>query len=385
MTPLLRIVLMDRTPAALEPLNDVAQQFGFDVDWLFAGSDAELQELLQNGRLDAALAAYPPAGLEAQPLLDAMRACQPGLPFIWLADALTEDMVDLCLDNVATDYILRDQLARLGPALARTLRRRPAPSLTSGHHSGRHASEAEPDQMPDVTPALDDQRCRFMSVLAHEFRTPLSVIMTSAELLNRYADRLPPARKQIYFDAIRRQVRSLNNMLDDISIFLRVETGRLAFKPEPTDLGALCQAVIAEMQVEIGASHSIDFQAEGSFAGLWLDPALIRHALCNLLANAVKYSPQGGAVHVWLWRDGQDVLLEVVDHGLGIPEADLPHLFEPYFRGSNVQKIGGTGLGLRIIQAAAELHGGAVVVNSQEGEGTTFSLRLPQRLAIVTD
>ncbi len=380
----LHIILIDRAPAALESLNAVAQQLGFNVDWSFAGSEAELQELLHDERLDAALAAYPPARLDAQQLIDTVRAAQPGLPFIWLADALTEEVVDLCLDNAATDYILRGQPARLAPALARTLRC-PARPLSGGHHNGRCASETEPDQMPNAMPALDDQRCRFMSILSHEFRTPLSVIMTSAELLNRYADRLPPARKQIYFDAIRHQVHNLNDILDDISIFMRAEMGRLEFKPESTDLDALCQAMVTKMQAEVGASHTIDFQTEGSFAELWLDPALLEHALRNLLANAIKYSPQGGPVHVWLRRDGQEIVLDVTDHGLGIPEADLPHLFKPYFRGSNAQKIGGTGLGLRIVRAAAELHGGMVVVNSQEGSGTTFSLRLPQRLAITAD
>ncbi|HEX2906053.1 MAG TPA: PAS domain S-box protein [Phototrophicaceae bacterium] len=219
---------------------------------------------------------------------------------------------------------------------------------------------------------------RFLSIVSHEFRTPLSVILTSSDLLDRYNDRLPVERRQACYETIRNQVKSLSHMLDDVSTVIRAETGRLEFNPTALNLETLCQGIMEETRTTIGVAHHLFFDFWGDLADIYADPKLIQHMLRNLLTNAVKYSPPGRDIRLDVIRDTWALLIQVSDEGLGIPEADQSRLFEPYFRASNVRDINGTGIGLKIIKDAVDLHGGQIEVLSREGEGTTFIIYLPQ-------
>ena len=157
----------------------------------------------------------------------------------------------------------------------------------------------------------------------------------------------------------------------------RADTERASFAPQPLDLGAFCQALAQEFRQGTGARHTIRVHVPDAPVSVRADPKLLRHVLANLLSNAVKYAPEGSVVDLGLEAAGDRVTLTVSDRGIGIPEADLPRLFEPFHRAANVGTRSGTGLGLAIAKRAVDLHGGSIEAASVAGEGTTFTVTLP--------
>lgn len=223
---------------------------------------------------------------------------------------------------------------------------------------------------------LGEMKTRFSSMISHEFRTPLATIQSSSDLLERYPDRLTDNQKTEHLHKIQAQVHNLTTMLEDILIISRSETLELEFHPSWIDLEALCQSVIADMQM-IADQHTITFSLKGIFNLVLLDAKLIRQVVANLLSNAIKYSPAGSLVSFGLIREKNRIILRVQDQGIGIPDEDKKYLFEVYHRANNVRAVAGTGLGLAIVKRAVERHNGSIEVESKVGSGTTFTVYLP--------
>lgn len=224
---------------------------------------------------------------------------------------------------------------------------------------------------------LSEVRARFVSIASHEFRTPLSAIKSSVELLKHYGDRLDPAEKAEMFDTIERYVKRMTEMLDQVLQLGKADAGRMEFTPRPLDLEALLRQVIEEVVPRNAPRHRVELRSEGDLRGLHLDERLLRNITTNLLSNAVKYSPDGGVVTVFAGRDGSGVILRIADQGIGIPVADQERLFESFYRARNVGSISGSGLGLAIVKHAVDLHGGSIGVESGSGRGTAFTVVLP--------
>jgi signal transduction histidine kinase len=157
----------------------------------------------------------------------------------------------------------------------------------------------------------------------------------------------------------------------------RIQSGRLEFNPVTIDLDSLCRSVIDEFESRSDIAHEFIYRHDERVHEVQLDKKLMRQVINNLASNAVKYSPEGKQIFVSLDYAETSVVLSVRDEGIGIPEADLRHLFEPFHRASNVGTISGTGLGLAITKEAVELHGGTIHVETQLGTGTTFTVTIP--------
>jgi signal transduction histidine kinase len=158
----------------------------------------------------------------------------------------------------------------------------------------------------------------------------------------------------------------------------RSEAGMLEFNPRRQDLAHLCRRICDEARnTQAAHTHTVTLRLSPEVIDGWFDDGLLQHALGNLLSNAIKYSPQGGEVSVEVTAQGATVLIAVQDSGIGIPEAEIPHLFTSFHRASNVGEIKGTGLGLAIVKNAVELHAGTLSVRSELSRGTCFSVRLP--------
>jgi len=228
---------------------------------------------------------------------------------------------------------------------------------------------------------LNQLKSRFVAMASHEFRTPLATIMSSTDLLTYYFDRMPEAERGELLQSITAAVKRMTKMLEDILVIGKSETEHAEFNPIPMQLDAFCQRLVDELQSEqesIGARRrevSLSVQ-DGAEQGLF-DEKLMRHVFGNLLSNAVKYSPAGGAVEFRVRRNDDAFIFSVEDHGIGIPESDLPRLFESFHRAANVGTISGTGLGLAIVKRSIELHSGSISISSTEGSGTTFTVSLP--------
>jgi PAS domain S-box-containing protein len=458
-------------------------------------SQTSMAAALQNHTWDIVIADYNLPYFSAPDALQLLQACQLDLPFIIVSGSIGEDIAVAAMKAGAHDYLMKDNLARLVPAVNRELReaqersqRRkaeqalreneerfrslienaldvitvvaadgtihyesPAAARVLGYqpealmgqkifdylhpedipkvetifqHAIQHPGEAvsvefraqhqngswltleavgkqfldrtgtsslvvnsrditERKQAEEVRKALarekelHDLKSRFVSTVSHEFRTPLTVIVLSVRLLERFSQMANEAKKQQYIDRIRSAAKRMAHLLDDVLFLGKAEVDRLEFKPSPLELVRFCRDLVEEMQLIVTTQHTIVFICPHPTLPACMDEMLLRHIFNNLIANAIKYSPDQETVWLELVCEGDRAVFRVQDQGIGIPKADQKRLFESFHRGSNVDGIPGTGLGLSIVKQSVDLHGGKIEVKTTLGKGTTFTVRLP--------
>jgi signal transduction histidine kinase len=242
----------------------------------------------------------------------------------------------------------------------------------------RHQAEKAIHQAFLKEKELSELKSRFVSVVSHEFRNPLSTILFSTELLERYDGQLTSEKRVAYLSRIRNSVNRMNQLLTDVLTIGEVEAGSLQFNPISLDVEQFCTDLIEEFCFRSDSEHTIQFNSTGTYPSLpCLDEKLLRHILSNLISNAIKYSPNGGSIHLTVQYEPEQVVFQIRDQGIGIPESDQPQLFSSFHRANNVSKIPGTGLGLSIVKQCVDLHCGSISVVSEIGVGTTFTVSLP--------
>lgn len=225
---------------------------------------------------------------------------------------------------------------------------------------------------------LGELKSRFVSMASHEFRTPLTAVLTSATLIEKYPDSDQQDKRQKHLNRIRATVKHLNDILEEFLSVGRLEEGKIEAHPTAVDVVALVAETVTDMQGMLKPGQTI--QTDLLCADLvWLDPSLLRKILVNLLSNAVKYSGPESVVQVRGVCTDNQLHLAIIDQGVGIAKDDQQHLFERFFRANNTINIPGTGLGLHIVGRYVELMGGQVALQSELGEGTTVTLTLPLR------
>jgi signal transduction histidine kinase len=201
--------------------------------------------------------------------------------------------------------------------------------------------------------------------------------MSSAEILERYLERLKPEQRKEQLQSITKSVRRMASLMEEVLLLGKVEAGKMECKPAPLDLPAFCRKVTDEVHSATDCRCPILLQAPEVTRDALADEGLLRHIFTNLLINAVKYSGPGQAVHLRLEQQNGNATFHVEDRGAGIPPGDQPHLFKAFHRGQNVTHVPGTGLGLVIVKRCVDLHGGRITCKSIEGQGTTFTVTLP--------
>jgi PAS domain S-box-containing protein len=224
---------------------------------------------------------------------------------------------------------------------------------------------------------LSQLKSNFVSMVSHEFRTPLGIIQSSAELLREFHPRMQAGERNEQLDSITRNTRRMARMMEDILVLSRLEAGKLEFQPAPLDFKAYCARVVDEVSSATSERCVIELSLKSIPAQANADERLLGHILPNLLSNAVKYSEPGAKVSLTVERDGDEAVCIVSDKGIGISEEDQQQLFKAFHRGGNVGVRPGTGLGLLLVKSCAELHGGRVRVKSRIGRGTTVTVALP--------
>lgn len=289
----------------------------------------------------------------------------------------------------------------------------------AGGNIGRPLQSPALPQPTRLDPGLADLRTRLVTTISHEYRTPLTTILTTTDLLERYGSKISEANKQRYTQRIRQSVQEMTDRLDAVLLLHQGSLGQLRCQPQPVDVWQLCQDWLEAAR--LGASgHSfflndqllppspVERMARSDAAvavgdrlppQVQIDPQLARSALSNLLTNAVQFSPEGGRIQLAvMYQDlaGADlapelreapggppiarsgfVIFQLRDEGIGIAAADQAHLGEPFYRGSNVGEIRGAGLGLAIAQQCVAAHGGSLQLISELGQGTTVQVTLP--------
>jgi two-component system OmpR family sensor kinase len=218
----------------------------------------------------------------------------------------------------------------------------------------------------------------FVSMASHEFRTPLAIIDGHAQRLISMKDRLTADELAERARKIRNAVRRMAQLIDNLLGSARLIDGRtdLSFKPTHVDLTALLRE-LCQQQRELTPGAQILEPADPQPLGVRGDAVLLCQVFGNLLSNAVKYSPEDGLVRVSAAPVDAQIAVVIEDHGIGIPEKDRPRVFERYYRGSNTSGIVGSGVGLYLVRTIVDLHEGSVALESCEGTGTRFEVRLP--------
>lgn len=255
---------------------------------------------------------------------------------------------------------------------------------------------------------LNELKSRIFATISHEYRTPLTTILSSTELLEHYGSRLTEESKQKHFQRIQAAVKYMTSLVNDVLFVNQSEVGSLEFSPVPLDIEEISREVVVGFQenatdeqgeetetgrirkltlstTEKNSSTAIVFRCEGACNQAFLDKKLLQSMLRNLLSNAIKYSPNEAEVQFNLNLQDNEAIFQISDRGIGIPPQDLERLFNPFFRGSNIGVTPGVGLGLTIVKECVDLHGGKIFVNSEVGVGTTFTVILPLSQRIASD
>lgn len=223
---------------------------------------------------------------------------------------------------------------------------------------------------------LSELKSRFISVTSHEFRTPLTSILTSADLLEMYGRKWPDSKYYEYVGHIQKAVEYMTELINDVLTVSRSDSSKIQHNPTKINFYDLLNNIIENLKLSVTSKIEFNFNYCIKEKIFYLDSKLITQIVSNLLSNAVKYSPDGGNVDLIVNRENNYLIICVKDHGIGISEEDQQRLFEPFFRGQNVGTISGTGLGLSIAQKSAEIHNGKLTVSSKINEGTTFTVKI---------
>lgn len=224
---------------------------------------------------------------------------------------------------------------------------------------------------------LNDLKSRFISVASHEFRTPLSAILTSAILIGKRNGADEKEKREKYLAQIERNVQNLTIILNDFLSLGKLDEGKVAAIKERFDLIAYVKLLIKENNINLKKEQSINFNSSFQEIFVNMDAKLLNHILNNLLSNASKYSSESSIIDFKIGKKNENVLLQISDYGIGIPVDDQKYLFDRFFRTKNAANIEGTGLGLNIVKQYTDLMGGTVTFESIENEGTTFWVELP--------
>ncbi|HEY9607265.1 MAG TPA: ATP-binding protein [Allocoleopsis sp.] len=225
---------------------------------------------------------------------------------------------------------------------------------------------------------LGELKLRLFSMVSHEFRTPLSVILASSQLLGEILQGSVESSQLKNLYRIQSSAKLMNQLLTDILTLTRAEAGKLEYRPDSLDVEEFCLNLVEDVQFVCMTSHSIKFISNGRCTRTHLDEKLLYSILSNLLLNAIKYSPQGGNIHLVLTCEAEATIFQIKDEGIGIPLEEQQKIYEPFYRGQNVENIVGSGLGLAVVKKCLSLHHGDITVESLVGVGTTFTVRIPR-------
>lgn len=223
---------------------------------------------------------------------------------------------------------------------------------------------------------LNEMKSRFVSMASHEFRTPLTTMMSSLSLVTNYYERNDTANHSKHIDKIKKSIINLTDILNDFLSVSKLEEGRVENVPEELDLKSFLLEVGSEMQGMLRNTQKIAQNYSGEET-VHVDARLLRNILFNLISNAIKFSPEEAVIELTTFASPESITISVKDHGIGISEEDQRHLFERFFRGGNVTHIQGTGLGLNIVARYLELMDGEITIESAQNKGTTVTLQIP--------
>ncbi len=227
---------------------------------------------------------------------------------------------------------------------------------------------------------LNELKSRFVSMASHEFRTPLSAILSSAILIGKQNEPGKEERREKHVDRIKANVKNLVVILNDFLSLSKLEEGKVQPKPEYFDISSYVKSLMEEMEINKKEGQRLVLKTAPSPIITCSDKKMLGHMINNLLSNAIKYSNEDQEITCLVSSDQGHAKIEVIDRGIGIPEAEQKNLFDRFFRAANAANIQGTGLGLHIVKQYIDLVGGTIDFESEVGKGSTFTIEIPLNL-----
>lgn len=312
------------------------------------------------------------------------KLAQPLLPQTSQPLRVDFSLLKLFTDNQAREYVVVTKDGRHVPVLlTRTALRNEAGNITgyvgmATDITRQKESELALQQLLQREQELNRLKSQFVSTASHEFRTPLATIQSSVELVRMHLQRFSLETQSPVFrhlGIIEKQVINFSELLSDVLTLEKIEAGRVTFNSQPSDFVALVYDIINTHFAERKDERRLRLVITGQPTLIKLDVQLMTHVLVNLLGNAFKFSSSNPELHIAF--DSHQVVVQVIDTGIGIPAAEMPQLFDTFFRASNAVNVPGSGLGLVISRQFMALHGGQLHIASQEHVGTTSTLTLP--------
>lgn len=237
--------------------------------------------------------------------------------------------------------------------------------------------EAKIQQALSVERELCKDKARFVSMVSHEFRTPLNIISFSTSLLKRYLNQWNQTKQLKYLDRLQNAVEQLSGLMDEILIIGRAEAGKLKFNPQILDLNSFCQNLLMEINLSQTRPERINYVNQTERETVLADKNLLKLVLVNLLGNAIKYSSDVTTIEFIVSCDCQEIVFKIIDRGIGIPLDEQSKIFEPFHRSNNVGERSGNGLGLAIAKKIVELQQGQIFLESEVNIGSTFTVEIP--------
>lgn len=237
-------------------------------------------------------------------------------------------------------------------------------------------SQQELSEALDKERQLNEIKSRFVSMASHEFRTPLTTVLSSASLLSKYTTAADQEKREKHIQRIKNSVNNLNDILEDFLSLGKLNEGRVDKKVEKLNLKEILSDTLEEMKAMLKKGQHFELDCDGNCDAL-TDKKLFRNILINLVSNAIKFSDEGKTIIITGKAEGDKATVSVADQGIGISKEDQEHLFSSFFRAANATNIQGTGLGLHIVKRYVDLLEGEVILQSELNKGTTVTFTIP--------
>jgi signal transduction histidine kinase len=241
----------------------------------------------------------------------------------------------------------------------------------------RKKAEEDARKALDRERELNELKSKFVSIASHEFRTPLSTVMSSASLIGQYTDRSEVEKIHKHVARIKSSVNHLTSILNDFLSLGKLEEGRIDVNRELIHISDFLKEIKEEITPTLKAGQIIKMDCAPSIEHFSSDPRILRNILFNLISNASKYSEDNKSITIECFADKKSVGFAIKDEGIGIPAEDQKHMFDRFFRASNAGNVQGTGLGLNIVKRYVELLEGTISFNSEFGKGSVFTVIIP--------
>lgn len=241
----------------------------------------------------------------------------------------------------------------------------------------RKKAEEEARKALEKERELNELKTKFVSIASHEFRTPLSTVLSSAALISQYNEKREPEKIEKHVNRIKSSVNHLTAILNDFLSLGKLEEGRIEVSYEPVNIADFLNEIEEQIGAMLKDGQQLIVHCDTAVTDIISDPRMLRNIFYNLISNASKYSEPGKQIHISCVATSSRIRFEFRDEGIGIPDDDQRHMFERFFRASNAGNIQGTGLGLNIVRRYIELLSGTISFSSRSGHGTTFTVELP--------